>query len=345
MSTHVTPFQRMLLLTLTAISGSGLRAGDTDDFDGWLKPQDWIRDTDGPILTLGRSGQFDDTHIFAPAVIQENGRFLLWYCGSRGRVSERVFRLGLASSKDGRQFARHPGNPVYEFGDDQRSVLTPALLRTPNGHVLRENARLRMWFSSTAFADDSGLHTLHDSTSDDGITWSAPSPPLLKNVYAPTIIRDGDVYRMWFVDVGANPWIIRHAVSTRGRQWQVTADPCLIVDQAWESSRLFYPTVLKIEGLYLMWYGSYWKQKKQSTATGFAVSTDGLQWTKHPLNPVLRPDPKREWESNYVTSQAVIRLPDGAFRIWYASRRKPPFLNKYFAINTALWNPDVGAEE
>ena len=31
------------------------------------------------------------------------------------------------------------------------------------------------------------------------------------------------------------------------------------------------------------------------TALGFAVSTDGLRWHKHPANPVLRPDPDRAW--------------------------------------------------
>ena len=55
-------------------------------------------------------------------------------------------------------------------------------------------------------------------------------------------------------------------------------------------------------------------------------------------NPVLRPDPERPWESHYVTSHSVMRMDDGSFRIWYASRRKPPFLNKYFAINTAAWD-------
>jgi hypothetical protein len=34
----------------------------------------------------------------------------------------------------------------------------------------------------------------------------------------------------------------------------------------------------------------------------------------------------------------VIRNEDGSFRIWYASRKKPPFVNKYFAINTATWS-------
>ena len=34
-----------------------------------------------------------------------------------------------------------------------------------------------------------------------------------------------------------------------------------------------------------------------------------------------------------------VSMPDGSLRIWYASRKKPPFVNKYFAINTAVWNP------
>src|SRR6187455_2828049 len=69
----------------------------------WLVPQNWQRDVAGPIVSLGQDGQFDDRHIFAPAVAQENGRFRMWYSGSRGTPGNRVFRLGLANSEDGKQ--------------------------------------------------------------------------------------------------------------------------------------------------------------------------------------------------------------------------------------------------
>jgi hypothetical protein len=96
--------------------------------------------------------------------------------------------------------------------------------------------------------------------------------------------------------------------------------------------------VLKIDGVYLMWYGSYnHAVRRQTTAIGFAASVDGVRWHKHPGNPVLKPDPSRVWESNYVTSGSVMRLADGSFRYWYASRKAPPFENLYFAINTARW--------
>jgi len=312
----------------------------------WLaSPQAWLRDTDGPILSLGPPGRFDDTHVFAPAVAHDGDLFKLWYSGSRGAVHERVFRLGLATSGDGRSFERQGEQPVYEFGDGKHSILTPALLRRPDGTTLREDGRLRLWFSSTWFAGESQPHTLHETSSEDGVRWSEPSAPLMKDVYAPSVIRSGQLYRMWFTDVSAEPWCIRHASSPDGRSWRLTPEPCVVVDQAWEKQNLFYPTVLRIGGVYLMWYGSYWSERPDTTALGFAASLDGLKWYKHPQNPVFRPDPARPWESHYVTSQSIMPLTDGSLRMWYASRKAPPFVNKYFAINTAVWKTGGESED
>lgn len=304
----------------------------------WLTPQSWSRDSQGPVIKLGNPGEFDDTHLFAPCVSFENGQYSLWYCGSRGTVKNRIFQMGLAHSTDGIQFQKQPDNPIFQFGDGKHSILTPTLLRSPTGATLRENTQLRMWFSSTDFQDPTGLHQLHETSSKDGIHWAAPSPAELKHVYAPTILKTGRYYQMWFTDVSKEPWCIKHASSLDGKKWRVTRDPVLELDQEWETGRLFYPTVLKKDDVYLMWYGSYWTGRKNTTALGFAVSIDGLNWYKHPANPVLKPDPARPWESHYVTSQSVMQLPNGNFRIWYASRKNPPFVNKYFAINTAHWS-------
>ena len=81
------------------------------------------------------------------------------------------------------------------------------------------------------------------------------------------------------------------------------------------------------------------------TALGIAASPDGRTWTKSPHNPVFRPDATRSWESHYVTSQSLHRDKDGTWRIYYASRPKPPFTHKYFAINTATWpGPEKSAK-
>ena len=59
--------------------------------------------------------------------------------------------------------------------------------------------------------------------------------------------------------------------------------------------------------------------------------------TEGPIVSLGRPGEFDDTQSNYVTSQSIMHLPDGSFRIWYASRKKPPFVNKYFALGTAVW--------
>lgn len=330
------PFKLFVVWALI-VCGSIVAAEPPKELAKWLAPQQWQRDVEEPIVSLGMDGEFDDRHIFAPAVAEEGGKFSLWYSGSRGTPGNRVFRLGLATSYDGKRFEKHVGNPVLEFADGAHSILTPALSRNANGSVLRENGKLRMWFSS-AMLGKSGLHTLHESTSSDGVHWEAPSEPLAENAYCPTVLKTERGYEMWFSDVSRRPWVIRHATSEDGRRWNVAPRPALVLSQEWEAEVFVYPTVLKVDDAYLMWYGSYDHAiRRETTAIGFAVSLDGQNWHKHPQNPVLRPDPARTWESNYVGSGCVMRLADGSFRYWYASRKAPPFLNLYFAINTARW--------
>lgn len=335
-----------IVLLIVAIQVPSALAQTPPTVARWLGPQEWERDVPGPILSLGAAGQFDDMHIFAPTVACEGGRFSMWYCGSQGNardlagrsrvVDERVFQLGLATSSDGKLFERHEGNPVMALDDGLHSILTPCVLRAADGSPQRENGKLRMWFSSAAFRGDR-VHTVHEVLSSDGIQWETPSPPMLTNAYCPSVLKIGDRYRMWFVDVTSFPWVVRHARSVDGRAWSVDQQPVLDFTQAWEHRVLVYPTVLFVDGVYLMWYGSYATEDMHTTALGFAVSSDGIQWHKHPQNPVLTSDPTRPWESHYVTSESVVRLPDGSFRMWYASRKSPPFINLYFALNTARW--------
>lgn len=310
----------------------------------YFGPQAWKRDSDNPCLSLGPPGDFDDAHVFAPCVAYEKASFAMWYCGSRGAVGDRVFELGLATSLDGIRFAKHPQSPVLSFGDGQRSILTPALLRHPDGSVCRENGKLRIWFSACDFPSGNALHTLHEATSADGVGWTPPSGALLENVYAPTVIKEQGVYRMWYADVSRDPWAFRYATSADGICWEVASGDVMTLDQGWERQRLFYPTVIKAEGRYLMWYGSYTHQpgEEMKTALGFAASEDGIHWRKNPSNPVFGPEPSRDWESHFTTSQSVLRLPDGSWRIWYATRPKPPFEHKYFALGTACWREQQG---
>ena len=305
--------------------------------------QHWQRDK-GPCIALGAAGAFDDMHLFAPCVAYAAGAYVMWYSGSRHsvddhtRTDQRAFTLGRATSADGINFTKDDRSPVCRLAGT-RSILTPTLLRHPDGAACREKGRLRLWFASCDFPSGNRLHTLHETTSADGVEWDTPSDPQLEHAYAPTVIKEGDRYKLWYTHVAADPWSIRYAESADGCTWEVAPDPALVLDQSWERQRLFYPTVLKVDNRYWMWYGSYSQHgdMEMKTAIGCAYSDDGLQWQKDPDNPVFEPDPSRTWESHYTTSQSVLCLDDGSLRIWYASRPAPPFEHKYFAIGTARW--------
>ena len=88
-----------------------------------------------------------------------------------------------------------------------------------------------MWFSAADLTVDGGLHTLHETTSLDGLTWACASEALLDHAYAPTILLEDGVYRLWYTDVEQEPWCIRYAESGKGCDWKVAVHPVLVIDQ------------------------------------------------------------------------------------------------------------------
>ena len=370
-----TPYIAAVLLLAVSVNA---QLAEPRAFAKWLKPMDWKRDSDQPVFKIGEKGQFDDMHILSPSVIYEKGEYWMYYIGSQNDViakglykpateltdeqkkkirgnehKDRIYKVGLAKSKDGIHFTKYEKNPVFSFGDDRRGILTPNFLRNPDGSVLREKGELVMYFTAADMPGDY-KHNIHRATSKDGIHWSAPSPVLLTNAYAAYFMKDGKTYRMWYVDVSKRPWVMRHASSPDGLAWTPTEKPCLQPkEQKWEGAggdrvilpSIVYPSVFKADGIYIALYGTFW-ESQEKTAIGLAVSADGLTWKKFDGNPVFTPNEKNYWESNFTTSQTIMKLKDGSYRLWYASRqgfipgsnpKDPSWAHMYYAIGTAHW--------
>src|SRR6186713_789179 len=79
-----------LMAGAVCASNVGVGQSASRDWSRWLVPQDWEKQKDGPVISLGEPGAFDDMHIFAPFVVYEKGLYSLLYPGSRGTVSDRV---------------------------------------------------------------------------------------------------------------------------------------------------------------------------------------------------------------------------------------------------------------
>jgi hypothetical protein len=124
-----------------------------------------------PVLTAGEKGQWDAAGIERVAVIrlgQEDWR--MWYACTGARRS-----LGLATSKDGVHWTKHPGNPVLQPTEPwEEGYLSPTSVLQVNGKFY-----LYYWGPSHVFPDrvtgklpPPKMKYIGLVTSEDGIHWT-----------------------------------------------------------------------------------------------------------------------------------------------------------------------------
>jgi predicted GH43/DUF377 family glycosyl hydrolase len=179
--------------------------------------------------------------------------------------------------------------------------------------VLREGNTYRMWFSwrpkkSIALVE-----------SQDGVHWNRPIIVLGPNdktnwesdVNRPVVIKQGDEYLMWYTGQARGRSWIGLASSRDGKTWRRYSDqPVLSAEQLWEKVAVMCPHVFYDDQarLFRMWYSG--GEQYEPNAIGYAISRDGLHWTKDERNPIFQPDMKSPWEKDRVTACQVIRQGD-----------------------------------
>lgn len=175
------------------------------------------------------------------------------------------------------------------------------------------------------------------ATSPDGLTWTRhPDNPILR--LGPPGSWDSSIlicqhilydeaerlYKMWYVGgTSAGVFGIGYATSTDGVRWtKYAGNPVLATTEPWEGTLIEGQTLLKRNGRYEMWYGGL-AVGSDISYIGFATSTDGIHWTKHPGNPVISPDigDPRPWDGYSVDTPDVYH--DGTvYHMYYRGWRK-----------------------
>lgn len=159
----------------------------------------WTKHFSNPVLEVGGYGAWDEEAVSGAHILKDGTTYKMWYTGEdRNGIS----RLGYATSVDGVTWTKHAGNPVLTPGVsgswDDYGVLYPC--------VLRDGTIYRMWYfgKSNEWVDRIGY-----ATSSDGVYWvKYPGNPVLSSgveeewdefgVAAPSVIKDGTDYKMWF---------------------------------------------------------------------------------------------------------------------------------------------------
>ena len=267
--------------TASAASGSGYtgyNVGYATSTDGLS----WTQNA-APVMS-GTAGGWDVNGIYTASVLKDGDTYRMWYTG---REASGLREIGYATSPDGLAWNKEATNPVL-------TATNPWELGTvyyPN--VIKDGTGYKMYYSARAVNNpDNSPAEICYATSPDGIAWTKPDLGLFdfggsthNNIVMalgaagsfddtrashPHVIKDGDVYRMWYSgydDDGTSHdpktnWSIGYATSTDGIHWTKSLDnPVLEKSQDWETLiqggvqyGIQEPWVIRDGDKYQMWY-------------------------------------------------------------------------------------------
>jgi predicted GH43/DUF377 family glycosyl hydrolase len=193
---------------------------------------------------------------------------------------------------------------------EKNPVLGGALGTCFDVSLLAKGTGYRMWFS---WRPQRSIALVESS---DGLTWREPAIVFVANnlsgweeeVNRPVVIEQGGLYRMWYTGQAKGKSWIGHATSKDGKAWRrASRKPVLSAEEPWEKVAVMCPHVVYDDKarLYRMWYSG--GEQYEPNAIGYATSSDGLVWSKHPSNPIFRPSKENAWEKDRVTACQVVR--------------------------------------
>lgn len=134
---------------------------------------------------------------------------------------------------------------------------------------------------------------------------------------APTVIKDGSTYKMWYSGLNLS-YRIGYATSPDGTTWSKYAgNPVIDIGTSgeWDDVSVISQSVIKDGATYKMWYGGF--NASNNFRIGYATSADGITWTKYAANPVLDLGAPGEWDEFSVYLPTV--LYDGmTYKMWYS---------------------------
>jgi len=283
----------------------------------------WEKYAGNPILREW-SGQIDDPngykYAFEPTVFYDSTQniFRMWLVSLAFGYGTR-FNISKAISHDGKEWFVYMKNPVFRPdtpGSWDSNVRSPK--------VIFDGSEYKMYY--TGQIDEN--YRIGLATSTDLETWEKYSGnPVLEpdssgtwddaNVAFCDVYFDGTTYYMWYTGNDGTRSRIGLATSTDGRHWQrYTKNPVLTEGSSgWDSYLVSGSAVTVVNGIFYMVYSGSSTPGCCDFSLGLAYSSDGINWTRGPTNPILTPGPG--WENVSLGSHAVL-FHDQKFHLWYS---------------------------
>ncbi len=315
--------------------------------------------TDGRI-PLGTAGKGDDVYALSPSVIKDGNIYKMWYSGNDGAR----WRIYYATSGNGLDWNKYnnvaPANSDTVTTDGRIASGTSAakgdFSRAANASVIKDGNIYKMWYSG----NDGIAYRIYYATSPDGLTWTkydnnipAVSDGSSTNgriptgtigtgddggTSSPSVIKDGNTYKMWYSGSDGSNIRLYYATSPDGLVWTkynnvIPANSDVASTNGrvplgsagrGDDADVVRPSVIK-SGNYKMWYAG---NDGSNYRLYYATSPDGLVWTKYDNNvPANSDTTSTDWrmplgtvgKGDDVGSHFPIVILDGTtYKMWYS---------------------------
>ena len=229
---------------------------------GWIdvdlrRPREVLKRSEHPLLAPGPLGAFDDSGVSLACIVADAGALCLYYTGwNLGVTVPWRNSIGLAIG-DGSRFERYSPAPVLD-----RNRVDPFSISYP---FVVGGDPWRMWYGSNLRwgAEPRDMdHVIKYAVGRDAAEWHPTGAVCVAGQRAgeyafsrPCVVRDGDVWRMWYSYRG-DAYRIGYAESDDGVRWTRRDHVVGIApsDSGWDEESVEYPYVFDHRGARYMLY-------------------------------------------------------------------------------------------
>jgi predicted GH43/DUF377 family glycosyl hydrolase len=327
----------------------------------------WKKYSGNPILQPGRKtgNTANDYYNLSDCfVIKDDPVYKMWYTssGATSAGSTNHCNISYATSTDGVSWTKYAGNPVLDLSAgswDKYAVETVSVLKDTEASP---DKLFKMWYAGrTNDVSGNPAYDIGYATSSDGINWVKYAAAVLKKgassewdnyfIEGPCVIKEGGAYKMWYagMDAVANGQVtdgkvsIGYATSSDGINWtKYSGNPVMTTGEyvSWDDVTVQDPHVIKYGNEYHMWYGGKTNDyTNYGQQTGYAVSSNGINWRKSSDNPVFKRGAAGSWDAVTASFGSVL-IDNNRIRLWYTGMDKDynPSIPEYWEIGYAEKN-------
>jgi hypothetical protein len=292
---------------------------------GAQAPCEWIEYSNNPVFGQWIGG----AKAYYPKIIYDANQFSghgdshyykMWFGSSSG--------IGYAYSNDGINWTAGANPVTGPVGGANH----PLVEYDSNGFGQGVYYKLWYWTGNMTYS----INDLRYAESGDGINWTNdqtltqdgasplvtgnPGPDWNAGSYGPCdTFYDADgsnsfddintwnnKYVMYYMGTNGGSEYIGLAYSNNGIHWKRYGNNPVLSPGAgadWDNTSVGYCSVINISGIWRMWYGG---GPGTNQGIGYATSPDGINWTKHPDNPIFHVNDNVPWRNDRTYTPWVL---------------------------------------